>query len=220
MRDHPFIICANREEWLAERAKSLGASDAAAYIGISPWKTNERLWREKCGLVDGDDVSDNSAVEYGNQAEPLLRSFFALDHPEYRLTFDPFKIVQNPVLPFIAATPDGDLEEIATGRKGGLEIKTTRISSRSGWDKWEDRIPDYYYAQVCHQMSATGWEFVILVVQIKYTDAKGHARKEVRDYIIEREDVLSDIELIEKEATTFWGYVQSRKRPPLKLPTI
>lgn len=69
-------------------------------------------------------------MRYGNDAEPLLRSFFALDHPEYRVSFTPYKIIKHQDLPFITCTPDGELEEIATGRLGGLEIKTTEMQSK------------------------------------------------------------------------------------------
>lgn len=77
------IVCKDRAEWLEARRDGLGASDAAAVLGISPWKTNVQLWEEKCRLVQPEDIGDKPAVQYGNDAEPLLRQFFALDHPEY-----------------------------------------------------------------------------------------------------------------------------------------
>ena len=112
------IICKDRAEWLEARKDGLGASDAAALLGLSPWKTNVQLWEEKCGLVIPEDIGDKPYVRYGNDAEPLLRSFFALDHPEYRVSFTPYKIIKHQDLPFITCTPDGELEEIATGRLG------------------------------------------------------------------------------------------------------
>ena len=166
------IICKDRAEWLEARKDGLGASDAAALLGLSPWKTNVQLWEEKCGLVIPEDIGDKPYVRYGNDAEPLLRSFFALDHPEYRVSFTPYKIIKHQDLPFITCTPDGELEEIATGRLGGLEIKTTEILSSTGWTHWKGRIPTEYYAQVCQQMLATGWQFVELLAQIKYTTAE------------------------------------------------
>lgn len=78
------IVCKDRAEWLEARRDGLGASDAAAVLGISPWKTNVQLWEEKCRLVQPEDIGDKPAVQYGNDAEPLLRQFFALDHPEYQ----------------------------------------------------------------------------------------------------------------------------------------
>lgn len=214
------ILCANRAEWLEKRKEGLGASDAAAILGLSPWKSNERLWEEKCGLAVPEDIGDKPYVKYGNDAEPLLRSFFALDHPDYRVSFTPFKIIRNQEFPFITCTPDGELEEAATGRRGGLEIKTTEILSSSGWSRWKGCIPDEYYAQVCQQMLAAGWQFVELLAQIKYTTADGESRKETRHYKIERRDAEADMELLLREARQFWDCVEQKKRPKLKLPAI
>ena len=210
----------SREEWLEARKDGLGASDAPALLGVSPWKNNVQLWEEKCGVTIPEDIGDNPAVKYGNDAEPLLRQFFMLDHPEYGLSFTPYKIIRHQDYPFITCTPDGELLENVTDRRGGLEIKTTQILSPVGWQHWKGRIPDNYYAQVCHQMLATGWEFVELLVQIKYTTASGEDRKETRHYKIEREDAREDIDLVEQEAIRFWRCVEQRKRPNLKLPPI
>ncbi len=217
----PFIsVYPDRASWLEARRDGLGASDASALLGISRWKTNVELWEEKCGLLVPEDIGDKPHVKYGNDAEPLLRQFFALDHPEYLVSFTPFKIIKHRAHPFITCTPDGELEEVSTGRRGGLEIKTTEILSSDRWEKWKGRIPDEYYAQVCHQMLAAGWEFVELLVQIKYTAAEGEDRKEVRHYKIERADCLEDIELVRREAVRFWACVQERRKPAFKLPQI
>lgn len=210
----------SREEWLEARRDGLGASDASALLGLSPWKTNVQLWEEKCGLVVPEEIGDNPAVKYGNDAEPLLRQFFMLDHPEYGLSFTPYKIIRHGKHPFITCTPDGELLECGTNRRGGLEIKTTEILSSAGWLRWKGCIPDNYYAQVCQQMLAANWEFVELLVQIKYTTQAGEDRKETRHYKIERADCLEDIALIQREAVRFWRCVEQRKPPNLKLPPI
>ena len=218
--EHPYVIYTNRGGWLEHRRDGLGASDAPAVLGVSPWKTNEALWEEKCGLTGPEDIGDKPYVRYGNDAEPLLRAFFALDHPEYEVSFTPFKVFHHPEKPFITCTPDGELVERATGMGGGLEIKTTEILSSAGWVKWKDRIPDEYYIQVLHQMLAAGWGFVELLVQIKSTTGAGEDRKEIRHYRIDRVDVLGDLEVVEREVTRFWAYVTERRRPNRVLPPI
>lgn len=213
----PFYVYPSREAWLEHFRDGIGASEAAAVLGVSPWKTNVRLWEEKRGLVKAEDIGDKPAVKYGNDAEPLLRALFALDHPEYRLEFTPFKVYRHPAKPYITCTPDGELEEIATGCRGGLEIKTTEIMSSMEWAKWKGQIPDYYYTQVCQQMLASGWGFVELLVQIKYITADGDDRKEVRHYRIDRADAVEDIGLVEREDTAFWGCVERGIAPSLKI---
>ena len=46
MVDYKVTVCKSREEWLEARKGGLGASDAGAYMGASPWKSNEQLWKE------------------------------------------------------------------------------------------------------------------------------------------------------------------------------
>ena len=41
------ILNQPRKDWLLERAKSIGASDSSAVLGINPWKSNVELWLEK-----------------------------------------------------------------------------------------------------------------------------------------------------------------------------
>ncbi|MCI2057228.1 MAG: YqaJ viral recombinase family protein, partial [Oscillibacter sp.] len=71
-RAAPIVtICNDRPEWLSSREDGLGASDAPAYMGLSHWKTNVQLFKEKCGIVVPEDIGDKPYVKYGNDAEPL-----------------------------------------------------------------------------------------------------------------------------------------------------
>lgn len=216
-----IVLPRNREEWLRERKNGLGASEAGTIIGVNRWKSNVELWQEKVGLREPEDISHKPQVKYGHDAEPLLRELFALDHPELRVTYEsPYKMIFSDELPFIFATPDGELEEIATGCRGGLEIKTTEILNPNQWAEWDNRIPQTYYAQVCHQMLATGWEFVVLLVQIKWTTRTGEKRKMVKEYAIKRQEALDDIKYLRGKEIQFWRDVQTGKEPALILPAI
>lgn len=214
------IIPATHAEWLQERRKGLGASDAGTIIGVNPWKSNVELWAEKTGQEEPEDISSKPYVQYGHDAEPHIRALFELDHPELTVTYEsPYKIIRSDTHPFIFCTPDGELED-RHGHHGGLEIKTTEIQRSVQWSEWHDRIPDQYYAQVCHQMLATGWEFVYLCAQIKYTTKTGERRKEIREYRIDREDVQEDLEELQQATIRFWECVEQKKCPPLILPRI
>lgn len=48
----------SREEWLQGRKNHIGGSDAAACVGLNPYKDNVQLWEEKVGLVLPEDISD------------------------------------------------------------------------------------------------------------------------------------------------------------------
>lgn len=212
-------------EWKAARLAGIGASEAAAVIGRSPWKTNVDLWREKTGRKSPDDISNKDCVVYGHAAEEHLRALFALDYPKYSVSYGgAFDMVRNPDHPFIFATLDGRLQEIGTGRRGILEIKTTNIVRSMQREKWWGPdgpcIPDQYYIQVCHQLLATGWDFAVLHAQLKYQYGDD-VRSERRTYFIERSEVLEDIEFLEVEEVNFWTkHVETDTEPPLLLPGI
>lgn len=215
------IIPETHDAWLEERKKGIGASDAGTIIGVNKWKTNVDLWQEKTGQRQPEDISQKPYVQYGHNAEPHIRAIFSLDHPELRVTYDsPYKIIRNDELQFIFCTPDGEIEELDTGRRGGLEIKTTQILNGRQWSDWNDRIPDQYYCQVCHQMLATGWDFVWLRAQIKWHTRDGELRLDTREYLIERNEAQDDIEAIKEAEIEFWDNVQNKRQPALLLPEI
>lgn len=216
-----IIIPETHDAWLEERKKGIGASDAGTIIGVNKWKTNVDLWQEKTGQRQPEDISQKPYVQYGHNAEPHIRAIFSLDHPELRVTYDsPYKIIRNDELQFIFCTPDGEIEELDTGRRGGLEIKTTQILNGRQWSDWNDRIPDQYYCQVCHQMLATGWDFVWLRAQIKWHTRDGALRLDTREYLIERNEAQDDIEAIKEAEIEFWDNVQNKRQPALLLPEI
>ena len=215
------IIPESHEGWLLERQYGIGASDAASVLGMSKWKTNQQLWEEKVGLREPEDISDKPYVQYGHDAEPHIRALFALNHLELNVTYEsPYKIIRNDDHPFIFCTPDGELEEVSTGRRGGLEIKTTEIKSPAQWDEWNGRIPQQYYCQVIWQMIATGWEFVWLAALIKWYTKDGELRMNYREYPIERADVQEDIAHTMSKGIEFWRTIDTKTKPALKLPQI
>ena len=109
------------------------------------------------------------------------------------------------------ASLDGELKE-DTGRRGILEIKTTTIQNKAQWDEWEGGIPQRYYAQILHQLSATGWQFAIQRAYIRwYRD--GEFRATVRDYRIERDDVLDDIAYLREQEMRFMDCVNTGTPP-------
>lgn len=211
----------NHDEWIKARLSGIGASEAAAVVGMSPYKSNAELWEEKTGRRVAEDISDKPYVKYGKEAEKHLRALFAMDFPQYQVDYDEFGMIRNNSdCPFAFATLDGNLTERKTGRKGVLEIKTTEIMRSSQWDEWNDRIPQHYYIQVIHQLLATGYTFAWLKAQIKYTDKSGTKQAAIRHYYINRPEVESDIKWLAEREKVFWDCVVNDKRPALILPEI
>ena len=202
----------DREEWLAMRQmQGIGGSDAGTVLGLNPWCSNVQLWRYKTGQEVPPDISDKPAVKFGKVAEEHIRELFRLDYPLYDLKYHEFWMYCHDGYPWQFATLDGELTDEA-GRRGILEIKTTTIQNRSQWDEWENGIPQRYYAQILHQLSATGWQFAILRAYIRwYRD--GEFRATVRDYRIERDDVLDDIAYLRQQELIFMDCIKSGKPP-------
>lgn len=67
-------------EWLAWREQGVSASDVAAILGFSPYKTPWRLWAEKTGMLRPDDLSGNFFVQRGNALEDEARQDFEVRH--------------------------------------------------------------------------------------------------------------------------------------------
>lgn len=207
----------DRKSWLAARRQGLGGSDAGAAIGANKYKSNVELWREKAGLTEPEDISDKPAVKFGKEAEQHIRALFMLEHPEYAVDYNEFFMYLNDTYPFIYATLDGELTD-ENGRRGILEIKTATIQNAAGWAEWVDGIPQSYYAQVLHQLAATGWDFVILVAYLRTPYGGNVARLVERR--IERSEVEADINFLIGQEAAFWQAVKDKKQPPRLLPEI
>lgn len=208
----------SREEWLKARKNYIGGSDAAAALGLNPWKDNVTLWLEKTGQIIPEDISDKPYVQYGTQAERHLRGLFRLDFPEYKVFYVGNNMFTNDAYPWAHYSADGWLED-QDGRKGILEIKTTNILQSMQKEKWKDKIPDNYYCQLLHGLMVTEFEFAILKAQLKF-DYGGEIVMHTRHYKIERSEVEADIEYLEHSERSFWKSVQDRKQPALILPEI
>lgn len=215
-----------RIEWLEERKKGIGGSDAAAIIGQNPYMTNVELWEIKTGRKEQEDVSEKEAVKFGVAAEDHLRQMFALDYPKYYVTHEEFKTYQNKKHPFIRGSFDGEITDGESGRSGVLEIKTGTIRRAADWVKWggkdfkEIRIPQNYYIQILHYfLTREDFEFAVLKARLTELNYNGAMFNNVhiRHYFIDRQNCLPDLDYLYEKEEEFWGYVERDERPPLIL---
>lgn len=208
----------SREDWLRARRNFIGGSDAAAVMGMNPYKTNMKLWEEKVGISEPEDISDKPHVVYGHRAEDHLRELFRLDFPEYQVFHDEDSFLVNDKFPWAHASLDGLLRDEGN-RLGVLEIKTTNIMQSMQKEQWNDRIPDNYYLQVLHYMMVTEAEFAILKAQLKY-EFRENLFLHTRHYFIERRDVEEDIRILTEAERKFWEDVVNKRRPAVIVPDI
>lgn len=208
-----------RTNWLKERGKGIGGSDAAAIIGQNPYKNNVDLWKEKVGLIEPKDISEKNYVKYGVAAEELLRNQFILDYPKYKVEYSEYNILKHSKYDFLLASLDGTITDTKTNEKGVLEIKTTNILQSRQKENWDNRIPDNYYCQILHYLNVTGYTFAILKADLK-SDFNGNVYHQIKHYKIERKDVEEDIKYLEQKEIEFWDYVERKQEPPQILPQI
>lgn len=184
----------SREQWLEVRSQGIGSSDAAAAIGLSPYKSPLELWQEKTGRVQQPDLSEKGAVFWGSTLEPVIANVY-----QERTGLKVRRVnavLQHPEVPFMLANLDR-----AVGSDGILEIKTAGYHSVSSW---EETVPEAYQCQVLHQLAVTGKAWADVAVLI--------AGQDFRIYRIERDDAkIAD--LIEQESR-FWEFVQRDTPPP------
>lgn len=132
----------NEQQWLKGRMNGIGGSDASVTIGRNPYKSNVELYEEKIGKVVPEDISDKPCVIYGNKAEGPIRELFQAEHPELKVDYHEFRILQSKEHPFMQASLDGELTD-QDGHRGILEIKTSSINQSLQYAKWKDQIPRY-----------------------------------------------------------------------------
>ena len=209
----------SREAWLKARANTIGGSDAAAVLGVSPWMSNVDLWEIKTGQKKQKDVSGNSLVQYGTKAEAPLRELFGLDHDEMAVHYYENNLFTNDDYPWAHYSADGWLFDNTTGEFGILEIKTAEMIGQSSWLKWENGIPLPYVCQITHGLAVTDAAFVIVKAQLKYWK-EDRLFITTREYRYEREQLEGDIKYLMTAEEQFWEGVQLHKRPPLILPQI
>ena len=214
----------NREEWLVERRKGIGGSEASCILGLNPWKTNQQLYDEKTGAVEIEDISNQSQVVYGKECEEYIRGLFACDNVDkYQVSYDEFEMVSNlKEYPWLYATLDGTLYNKETKEFGVLEIKTTTVINPSQWDKWQDQVPDYYYTQILHQLLANQYKFAILRADIRHYTKEGELRHTIRDYYFDLNTgtVKDDMQYLLEKEFEFYTNLKMNKRPPALLPMI
>jgi len=180
-----------------QRHQFIGGSDAAAAIGINPYKTPLDLYFEKTGQAEpfeGNErtywgsvleqpVANRLSEETGLKLRRHSQTLIAANHPFMGCHLD-FKVTGEPIV---------------------VEIKTGGFFTRKDWgSSGSDEIPDQYLTQVHHQMICSGYDKALVGVLL--------GGQEFRHYEIGLDKSLAQI-LIEKEAD-FWQHVTTRTPPP------
>lgn len=199
-------------KWREARKNSIGASDAATVMGISPWKTEAQLWDEKANGKTLD--FHNSDTVRGHRSENHILELYGIETGRKIFSGERIMLMSNHNS-FMSCTLDG-IDFTDEDNPIIIEVKSVKFS-HGEWS--DDKIPDYYFTQLLHQLAVTGWNEAILLV--RFTRNEGWESASERMYHVKREDVQDQIDKLVRKERKFWNeYVINKRRPPCRMPTL
>jgi putative phage-type endonuclease len=189
------IKYSTHEEWLDIRSKYIGGSDAAAVIGMNPYKSRYSLWAEKTNKVPP--FEGNLTTKVGAYLEQLVADLF--EEETGKKVRKKNSTMVNDIYPFACANVD----RMVVGEKAFLEIKTTNSIPLMKTLRNSDEFPEQYYCQVVHYLAVTGLEKAYLAVLINC--------RELKIYEMERDQ--AEIDALMNAEKDFWELVKKDTAP-------
>ena len=193
-----------RETWLDVRKQGIGASDAAAAVGISPYQSPLELWLIKTGrdsdMPKPNPDDESSPMYWGNILEPIVAQHYT------KRTGNKVRKV-NAVLQH----PDTDKHwmlanlDYTVTHNSDVQILECKTAGEWGAKHWRDGVPEYVQCQVQHQLAVTGKQAADVCVLL--------CGQKIKIYRIERDEAL--IEKLIALERQFWHCVETDTPPPV-----
>ena len=191
----------SRDEWLTVRKQGIGSSDAAAAVGLNPYKSQLELWMEKTGrdaeLPKPDPEDTTHPVYWGTLLEPIVAA--AYTKQTGRKVRKNNAVLQHPEKPWMLANIDREV--VGSSEVQILECKT---AGEFGARLWKEGVPEYIQLQVQHQLAVTGKEAADVAVLM--------CGQQLQVHRIHRDEAL--IAKLMELQERFWHYVTSDTPPP------
>ncbi len=191
----------SRDEWLDVRKQGIGSSDAAAAVGLNPYKSQLELWMEKTGrdteLPKPDPDNTEEPVYWGTLLEPIVAT--AYTKQTGRKVRRVNAVLQHPEKPWMLANIDREV--IGASDVQILECKT---AGEFGARLWKEGVPEYIQLQVQHQLAVTGKKAADVAVLM--------CGQQLQVHRIHRDEEL--IAKLMELQERFWHYVTSDTPPP------
>ena len=222
----------NEEEWHGIRQKHIGGSDCSIIMGHNPYNEDiQELWRIKTGKNKYKNIIDvwkdktgrvqnnftSPAAQRGKNLEKNIFNSYKEDHPDKKI-LEVNKMYIHPKYDFIRANLDGEI--IYQDKKGILEIKTATISKRNKYvEEWQDNIPKSYLYQILHYFLVIGYEYAVVVSEIKFECFKNENStpfdldKRLQTIVINRVDWEDEIQELLNKEIEFWECVKNDTEP-------
>lgn len=189
----------DREQWLEVRKGGIGSSDAAAAVGLCPYKSQLELWMEKTGRTPVEDAPPgmDDPRYWGTLLEPYVA--VAYSQQTDRKVRKVNAVLQHPTFPYMLANIDREVV-------GCPEIQILECKTAGEWGSklWRDGVPEYVQLQVQHQLAVTNQQAADVAVLLCGQSLEIHR--------IERdEEAISRLMVLEAR---FWEYVTTDTEPP------
>lgn len=183
-------------EQLQRRSKLIGSSDAAAVVGVDPYRNARDVWLEKTGRAVS--FAGNEATERGNFLEPAI-----LNYAEAKLGV---KLQRDVMIVDPTGALCANLDGITPDALRIVEAKSSTQPELWGEEN-SDAIPNQYVVQCHHQFGVASIEVATVVALLPL-----YRRFEFRTYEIECNRELRD-RIIEIDLDFFEKHVK-RDTPP------
>ena len=191
----------HRDQWLDVRRSGIGSSDAAAAVGLNPYKSQLELWMEKTGrgaaLPQVDPNDESSPMYWGTLLEPIVAAHYTKRTGNRVRRVN--AVLQHPTHPWMLANLDREV--MGSPDVAILECKTAGIN---GARLWKEGVPDYVHLQVMHQLAVTGKQAADVAVLI--------CGQDLQIIRIQRDE--EQIQQLIRLEQAFWEYVEKDLQPP------
>jgi putative phage-type endonuclease len=186
--------------WLRWRLGGLGGSDAAAILGVSPYKSARRLWQERTGAVAREEQT--FAMRRGIRLEPVARRLY---QEQSGHDLRP-ACCQHDHHAWLRASLDG----LDLWGERLCEIKCPNVDSHRA--ALNGDIPEDHLVQIQHQLAVTG---AAVCDYVSYSEHRIFGGDEQLAVIEVRPDAARIREMLFAE-WCFWGSIQFGYWPEAK----
>src|SRR5882672_12944803 len=129
-------------EQIEKRKKGLGATDCAAVMGLSPYRTPYELWMIKTGRMDEPTILNEDRLRLRHAHEETIANEYAFQKNCKLRRVNITSI--HPRLPFMMC----NLDRVITGQRKIVECKTSSGFLRQIWGvNGTDEVPIQYILQ-------------------------------------------------------------------------
>jgi putative phage-type endonuclease len=190
----------DRGEWLEQRRKGIGGSDAAAILGLSRYRSAIDVWEDKLGLVA--ERPQTPAMAWGLRLEDTLAvAFTETTGIRVRKVNGIRRAKHVRDFPMI-----GSLDRIASDGRI-VELKKKRTDHDLADDgPPEKRVPPDWYVQVQHYMEVVGSPLATFAILVAGTD--------FRTIDVPRDEAFG-ADLRDEEGRFWRDYVETGQQPPV-----